>query len=243
MIDNGTQWAEEHEITDIGVDKAGNIVASLKRGLAHNHSAGAEVHVVVHAENHRKRDSHGQNFRRPRRGDIHDDWTRKDLIDVNFGTGRLTGKCLRDQVCIGTLCTETHFIASQNESYYPWHDYTFDGVFGLGLEILSQGWPRSGNFSWMFNVIQRRLVKEHLFSIFLSDTEAGTSEVTFGEIKPERMASDLFWAPVTNRKTGYWEITIEDITIRLNKTGICKGCYVALDTGTSHMAGPTDIID
>merc|ERR1719436_1064286 len=68
-----------------------------------------------------------------------------------------------------------------------------------------------------------------------------TSETTFGEIKHEHMASELFWVPVTGT-SGYWEVRIEDITIDRVPKSLCTDCRVAVDTGTSQLAGPTELI-
>ena len=41
---------------------------------------------------------------------------------------------------------------------------------------------------------------------------------------------------------GYWEIEIEDFTLGVEKLNVCKGCRVAMDTGTSQLAGPSSMI-
>merc|ERR1719316_2086208 len=69
-----------------------------------------------------------------------------------------------------------------------------------------------------------------------------SSEITFGDIKGEHMATDMFWAPVS-RNTGYWQGQIEDITINNKQQGLCNDCQVAVDTGTSQLAGPTEVIN
>merc|ERR1719231_187609 len=56
------------------------------------------------------------------------------------------------------------------------------------------------------------------------------------------MSSKLFWIPVS-RSTGYWQVQIEDITLDNHKQGICADCQVAVDTGTSELAGPSDVIE
>merc|ERR1740121_1193351 len=85
-------------------------------------------------------------------------------------------------------------------------------------------------------------LRKPLFSVLRGATDAEASEITFGEIRREHMASELFWVPVTGT-AGYWEITMEDIAIGNKTKGICKDCRVAVDTGTSQLAGPSDIID
>jgi len=56
------------------------------------------------------------------------------------------------------------------------------------------------------------------------------------------MASDdLFWVPVTG-KSGYWEVRIDDIALNSEPQSLCEDCKVAVDTGTSQLAGPSSVI-
>ena len=64
----------------------------------------------------------------------------------------------------------------------------------------------------------------------------------FGGYKPEYLASDIVWAPV--RMESYWQVSIDDITFDNQPKGLCSdGCEVAVDTGTSMLAGPSDLVD
>merc|ERR1719293_55685 len=74
-------------------------------------------------------------------------------------------------------------------------------------------------------------LRKPVFSVFLSDSDKETSEITFGEIRKEHMASELFWVPVTG-KAGYWEVRIEDITLNNEKQGICEDCHQLPELGS-----------
>jgi len=78
------------------------------------------------------------------------------------------------------------------------------------------------------------------FSVFL--TEDGSSELTFGGYKHESLASEVVWAPVTHES--YWQVAVKDITFDNSETGLCgvAGCQVAVDTGTSMLAGPPNLV-
>merc|ERR1719265_1288273 len=84
-------------------------------------------------------------------------------------------------------------------------------------------------------------LRQSIFSVFLSDSDAESSEVTFGEIKHDHLASSLFWVPVA-RDSGYWEVQMSDITLNDEQQDLCAQCFVAVDTGTSELAGPSDVI-
>jgi len=160
-----------------------------------------------------------------------------DVLTITFGTGRITGKCLQDRICIGNLCATGNFVSSTSESAHPFAAFSFDGVLGLALDKMAH----SPEFSVMSRMVQNSRLAQPVFSVFLSDSDRETSEITFGEIKREHMASELFWVPVT-RASGYWEVQIEDIALNNKPQKICQDCHVAVDTGTSQLGGPSHII-
>merc|ERR1719392_532066 len=55
------------------------------------------------------------------------------------------------------------------------------------------------------------------------------------------MASELFWVDVAS-SSGYWEVQIDDITLDNKPQNLCEDCRVAVDTGTSQLAGPAHVI-
>lgn len=162
----------------------------------------------------------------------------RDQITVTFGTGEISGVFLQDDVCIGNLCSNVHFVGATDETDDPFTSFNFDGVLGLALPEMSQG----PDFSVMDHLVKSKALKRDLFSVFLSDSELESSEITFGDIKQDKMASDMFWEPVS-RDTGYWQVQIKDIAINNKPQNLCSDCQVAVDTGTSQLAGPTEVIN
>lgn len=160
-----------------------------------------------------------------------------DEVTISFGTGHITGRCLEDLICVGNLCSRGAFIASTDESRHPFASFTFDGVLGLALDHMAQG----PSFSMMSRLSQEGKLLKPMFSVFLSDSDQEASEITFGDIKADHMASDIFWVGVT-RPSGYWEVRIDDITLNNAPQSLCEDCQVAVDTGTSQLAGPTEVI-
>jgi hypothetical protein len=157
--------------------------------------------------------------------------------EISFGTGQIAGDFFRDSMCIGeSLCIDSSFIAADRESTEPFQEIPFDGIMGLGFKDLSMG---EG-----FNIVDDLYAKGQLpdgqISFYLTD--GGDSEVTFGGYKSEYLASDIVWAPV--KKESYWQVSIDDITFDNTPKNLCpNGCEVAVDTGTSMLAGPSDLVD
>jgi saccharopepsin len=161
----------------------------------------------------------------------------KDKLTITFGTGHISGKCLQDKICIGTLCSDGTFVSSTEESSHPFSAFTFDGVLGLALDQMAQ----APEFSLMQRMVQKNLLAQPIFSVFLSANDEEESEITFGELKSDHVASELFWKPVS-RSSGYWEVQIDDISLNNEPQQLCQDCFVAVDTGTSELAGPSAII-
>lgn len=162
----------------------------------------------------------------------------RDVVTITFGTGDISGVFVKDHICIGHICTHGNFVAATEESDEPFSLVPFDGIFGLSLPQMSEG----PHFNILDCMIRDGVLKKNIFSVFFGGTDDEPSEISFGEYRKERMASDIFWVPVTN--PGYWQVEMEDITIANSKQKLCNGdCQVAVDTGTSLMAGPTDIIN
>jgi hypothetical protein len=108
---------------------------------------------------------------------------------------------------------------------------------GLGFKDLSMG----GGFN-IVDDLEKTAVGGGVsqFSFFVTDGD--DSEVTFGGYRPERLASDIVWAPV--KLQSWWQVAIDDITFNNHPKNLCDGqCQVAVDTGTSMLAGPSDLVD
>merc|ERR1719464_957938 len=143
---------------------------------------------------------------------------------------------MEDEVCIDQACTRLKFLVTTEETISPWGSFFFDGVMGLGLPQMAQ----TPAFSIMNMFAKEDTITNQMFAIYFNDVQ-DDSEVTFGGYNPEHMASELFWVPV-NDKVGYWEVVIDDIMLGDQRLNICSGCRVAVDSGTSELAGPSNVI-
>jgi phytepsin len=94
------------------------------------------------------------------------------------------------------------------------------------------------------NVINHKILKHNIFSLFLTEGDL-PSNILFGEIEKNNMQSNFTFVEVLSKN--YWEIEIEDIIIGNKKTDFCDTlrketgkCGVAIDSGTSLYAGPSE---
>jgi len=158
--------------------------------------------------------------------------------EISFGTGDITGDYYEDHFCLGeSLCSKVRFIASSQQSPEPFSETPFDGILGMGFKDLSMG----QGFNIVDDLNTGGQLPQSTFAVYLTDD--GSSEITFGGYRPELIASDVVWADVTHES--YWQVGVEDITFDNAATGFCgsAGCQVAVDTGTSMLAGPSEMVD
>lgn len=179
----------------------------------------------------------------------------RDTTTITYGTGKLTGEYIRDQLCFQqgssgstkARCLQVDFLGVTQESRFPFTELPFDGIFGLGLAGLSAG----PSFNFVSRLVESHAIGDPVFAFFLRNlTSDEDSEVTFGGYRPERLIGGepaLQWLPVPKDEAGekgYWLVTMRDIYIRGQPLGICNDfsdnprCQVAMDTGTALMMGP-----
>lgn len=167
---------------------------------------------------------------------MEDDPTQQEDTSVAFGTGEIQGSFAHDKLCLGNsgFCTPTNFIVTTMETDQPFESCSFDGIMGLAFNDLSMG----PGFNLMDDFVTAKSLPSNKFSVYLTDD--GGSEITFGGYKKSQAASEPFWVPVSHES--YWEVNIDDIAFDNVPKGLCKDCRVAVDTGTSMLAGPSDVI-
>jgi len=85
-----------------------------------------------------------------------------------------------------------------------------------------------------------------VFAVYLGRRIEDDAEITFGDYRESRMTSPLSWVDVSEE--GYWQFQFQDFTINGKPTGLChqygdRQCQGVLDTGSSLMMGPQNVVD
>jgi hypothetical protein len=162
----------------------------------------------------------------------------RDVLDLTFGTGKISGVIMKDRLCIESMCAHVDFIASTEESDEPFGDAPFDGVLGLGPKTLS----KNSHFSLLDCLRHDNAIARSMFAVFLGARDDEESEITFGDYKKSRAASDFSWLPVLD--TGFWQVRLDDLVLGEQRLQVCQSnCSAIVDTGTSLLAGPIGIVN
>eukprot|EP00927_Polykrikos_kofoidii_P070612 TRINITY_DN67026_c0_g1_i1.p1 TRINITY_DN67026_c0_g1~~TRINITY_DN67026_c0_g1_i1.p1 ORF type:complete len:583 (-),score=93.65 TRINITY_DN67026_c0_g1_i1:30-1778(-) len=157
---------------------------------------------------------------------------------IKFGIGKAHGNFYQDRICLSPdgACMMASFVVADSETD-NFAECAFDGVMGLGFARLSQG----PNFNIVDAIQSQHALPSPQFSVFLADDDSNDeSRITFGGFARELAATEPFWVPVT--RASYWQVEAQDVTFDNVPSGLCSGCQVAVDTGTSLLAGPSSFV-
>uniref|UniRef100_A0A2K5EK12 Peptidase A1 domain-containing protein n=1 Tax=Aotus nancymaae TaxID=37293 RepID=A0A2K5EK12_AOTNA len=101
--------------------------------------------------------------------------------------------------------------------------------------------PVKGNSEDATAHVETNETKEFISSplTFHSNDESG-SVVMFGGVDSSYYTGSLNWVPVSVE--GYWQITVDSITMNGEAIACADGCQAIVDTGTSLLSGPTSPI-
>jgi len=167
-----------------------------------------------------------------------------DEVTIGYGTGKVLGEFVRDEVCLGEdACVEASIVVSTEMSDHPFKSFKFDGIFGLAFEALAV----SPEFSFFNRLMKSDPTAELQFGVFLVDGAAGEeqSEIALGGYNHHRLLTPLTWSPVAKSSVGHWQVSITEVRIGNQTADFCKdgSCRGVVDTGTSHFGVPGKEMD
>jgi saccharopepsin len=111
----------------------------------------------------------------------------------------------------------------------------FDGLLGLGFNTISQ-YHIPTPFEQM---VSQKLVDENLFAFYLPDASGAQGELTLGGIDKSHYTGELVSVPLTSES--YWEVSLDGLKFG-DSTIVSSSTKAIIDSGTSMLAGPTDMV-
>lgn len=165
----------------------------------------------------------------------------RDTATISFAMGEANGVYVRDKVCVvDGVCATADFVHCTEESDNPFKSAIWDGIFGLSLSFISP----AKEFNVFEELFAQKSISKPVFSQYLGKSLNDPAEITFGDWKESRMASNLTWVPLSD--PGYWQFTLNDIVLNGSSVGLCngtQGCQAVIDTGSSLLMGPKLMVD
>uniref|UniRef100_A0A4W2DU11 Peptidase A1 domain-containing protein n=1 Tax=Bos indicus x Bos taurus TaxID=30522 RepID=A0A4W2DU11_BOBOX len=143
-------------------------------------------------------------------------------INLSFGSGRMSGYLGSDIVWAFGLSTN---LSREAMEYGP-----YDGILGLAYP----SFPTDGTSPVFDNLNNRRVISQPVFAFYLS------SMVMFGGVDNSYFHRDLKWIPVIQPR--YWQIMMNRVSMNGKIIACYHGCQAIVDTGSSLLIGPTDLV-
>ncbi|XP_069495855.1 pepsin A-like [Ambystoma mexicanum] len=152
-------------------------------------------------------------------------------LSIGYGTGSMTGVLGYDTVQVGglTVTNQVFGLAYTEADFFS--QMPFDGILGVAYPSIAS----DGATPVFDNMWSQGLLSQDLFSVYLSANEASGSVVIFGGYETSYYSGAMNWIPLSSQ--GYWQITVDSVTMNGNVIACNGGCQAIVDTGTSLIAG------
>jgi saccharopepsin len=110
------------------------------------------------------------------------------FFEICYGTGEISGQLISDHVQLGQMVIPNQvFGVVSEEKGDAFVGVPFAGILGLGSRKLSVAESKT-----IFeNMWERGLIKEYVFSVYMSLDDDNNGEVLFGRIDTNYMASNF----------------------------------------------------
>jgi hypothetical protein len=158
---------------------------------------------------------------------------------VMYGSGPVEGTFSKDTVTVGSLEVKNQLFAEVSKvSFGPLNIAfalgKFDGLLGLGFKSISQ-YQIPTPFE---NMIEQKLIDEPVFAFYLQSDASAKGELVFGGIDKSHYIGELVDVPLISET--YWEVSMD--AVKYGSDSLATAQKAIIDSGTSLLAGPKDIV-
>lgn len=159
---------------------------------------------------------------------------------VQYGSGPVEGIFNNDTVTVGSIDVPNQAFAEVSKvSFGPLNIAfaagKFDGLMGLGFKSIS-----AYNIPTPFEaMIDQKLISEPVFAFYLPEDASQKGELVFGGVDSSHYTGELVDVPLISET--YWEVSLD--AVKFGDTAVISSPQKAIvDSGTSLLAGPTDVV-
>lgn len=160
------------------------------------------------------------------------------VFDIRYGSGPVSGYYSADTMAIGPYAVPKYTFAEVNDTkglgpaFAAGH---FDGICGLGWDDISVDHVTTP----LRALVNSGQLAEPVFAFYLGHGGA-KGELVLGGVDPDHYTGNFTYVPVqpvVPGKFGYWEITMDSMSI--NGAAATTVTKAIIDSGTSLLAGPS----
>jgi hypothetical protein len=169
---------------------------------------------------------------------------------IIFGSGSVDIEYMTDTWWLSGLKVENQTFGAVVNEEDVFEDSAFDGLLGIAYPGLSAGNP--GSKPIFDNVIEQKLLKKNVFSLYISRSSKDSSRFWLGGV------NEKYIKGYPNHQINYhsviikswWTLKLDKILVNGQDTGLCsltpetlsQNCAIIIDSGTSNMAAPTEAL-
>jgi hypothetical protein len=160
------------------------------------------------------------------------------VFDIEYGSGPVSGYDSNDRVGLGGLVVTNQVFAEVTDASGLGAAYKlgkFDGILGMAFSSISVN-KNPTIFEAAFN---QGLVSSKQFAFYLGNSEDDAGELVLGGYDTTHFTGELTWVNLIAET--YWEIKLDKLVV--DTTTYAKdGAKAIIDTGTSLLTGPSEIV-
>merc|ERR1711959_537407 len=176
---------------------------------------------------------------------------RKDLVKlayIKYGTGSMVGVKATDTVRVGSLkVPESGVLVATIEKGAVFRVSPFDGVLGFSRRdlVLKGKSKRKVHFNFLTQAKKRGMIKRAVISFFLG-SKPGTNggAAVLGGVDKRLFTGPITYHDVLRKSMGNWALKLTALHVGDSKKSYCgkRGCLAIIDTGTSLIVGPPEVV-
>jgi hypothetical protein len=160
-----------------------------------------------------------------------------DAFAVSYGTGAVKGVKVTDDLSFAGLNLKAHSfgVANEESDEFANDKTTFDGIMGLAQSVLAKQKVLTPPEALADTGLVTDAIVSYKMPRFQDKKLDG--QITFGAVDPATIDASTSVTLDNISKTGFWEATIDSISVEGTDTGV-TGRTAILDTGTTLIVAP-----
>jgi hypothetical protein len=170
------------------------------------------------------------------------------LAYIKYGTGSMVGVKTADRVQVGDMAVpEAGVLVATIENGAVFRVSPFDGVLGFSrrdLTLKDKG-GKKVHYNFLTAAKKSGSIKSATISFFLSGSPGkGGGAAILGGVDTRFFNGPITYHPVLRKSMGNWALKLTTLKVGKSQKNHCgdKGCLAIIDTGTSLMVGPTQVV-
>lgn len=156
-------------------------------------------------------------------------------FSVSYGSGQVSGNLVTDEIKVADMSFSYQFGMASNVSDDFVH-FAFDGILGLSMEI-------GANANFLQAVQDNKALDRNIFAVALDRAADGpnTGVISFGTLDNSQFTGNIKYLSLGNGAGQEWAVVIDEMSYDGNPAGV-GGILSYIDTGTSYIFGPQDLV-